>query len=474
MFVLSYPTADLTGAEYNPRKITPDCEANLRESIAQIGFAKPILITKAGRIIAGHQRTNAARKLGIHHVPAFVLPDLERTIEMRLNQMHNGIDVDTTACAARVPPATTDGFEEIPVKNIDGDWRQAGATLRNEMFRMISRYGDWGCAVATQSGELLSSQQYAMATKLAGRPLRIFRVPDAKRELAVSYFGKEYGVFSYQHLERKTYLQTYAQPTRAKKTDEDATRSTLYDALKARVPKGARILDFGCGFGVLLGELQRAGYDIVGVEFFYKGDSDSLKPAVTQQMIDVVCDELRGRGLFDVVLADSVINSVDSVQAETDVLTSLSGLCRVGGELYFGGRTTEALDSSLRRTVSGDKSHRRYIEFLDGDGFSAFPLGSEWFYQKFHTVEQARALAERFIGPNFKLDYGGTWQAYGTKVVELPHADVIASLRREFDLPWPSGLSVGRADDIQAAYEVAQGITSEASHHQPGGSAGSR
>lgn len=60
---LSYPIADLKGADYNPRRIDQASLERLQHSLRVIGCAKPI-IARGRTIVAGHQRTKALRAMG--------------------------------------------------------------------------------------------------------------------------------------------------------------------------------------------------------------------------------------------------------------------------------------------------------------------------------------------------------------------------------------------------------------------------
>ena len=65
MFIEQYPIDKLRPADYNPRAITEKSLEDLYSSIAEIGMAKPVIVTPDGLIIAGHQRTKTLKKLGV-------------------------------------------------------------------------------------------------------------------------------------------------------------------------------------------------------------------------------------------------------------------------------------------------------------------------------------------------------------------------------------------------------------------------
>lgn len=66
---------EITPYENNPRnnKGAVDAVAN---SINEFGFKVPIIIDKNGVIVAGHTRYEAAKKLGLKHVPCIKADDL--------------------------------------------------------------------------------------------------------------------------------------------------------------------------------------------------------------------------------------------------------------------------------------------------------------------------------------------------------------------------------------------------------------
>lgn len=467
-FVPDFPTEGLTGVEYNPRTITPADEAALRESIRELGFCKPVLVTEAGRLVAGHQRTNAACALGMKTVPAYVLRDLRVAAEMRFNQLHNASDVDEFAAEVRVDPQTARGFAEVPWQQIQGDVKQPGAGVRTEIYKLMARYGPWGCSVIAPDGTILSSAQYALTCRMAKRPLRVFVVGDDKRDAVRKYFGREYGVFSYEKLPRRDYLQAFAQPWR-----QDSSNPVLYRTLRELVRPTDRIFDFGSGAGEGAEAMRAEGFDVTDVELFYRGIKkrtierkvgdkgatdvpDGIKPKVVHAMIDRMCEKLRTGGLFDVVVCDAVINSVTNLQAEADVLAIVNGFCKPGGIIAISGRARESLEgrAGAKTDFKLDTGGRK-VEFIDAHGFSALPRGDAWFFQRFHRKEEILALLRDTIGEKFKIKHGAAWYAHGPKVAHVPEARVREAIGREFDLAWPGGHRVGRAAQVLEAYEAA-------------------
>lgn len=243
--------------------------------------------------------------MGVTHAPVCKLPpDLTQADEVRFNQLHNGTDLDAGDEAARMPPSTVLGFEQVPAKLIEGRTDAQGANIRAEICSLLTRYGNWGGCVATQSGEVVHASQYALACRVLGFQARVFRVADQHRDEALELLNAEYGRFTYGHLPKATYVQSFAQPFRLREGAEVANKSALYEGyvLPALRP-GDRVLDFGCGQGDYVRKLRSSGVDIIGVELFAR-QGNAIAPTLVHRMIDALCTDLRARGWFDVVLAD--------------------------------------------------------------------------------------------------------------------------------------------------------------------------
>jgi ParB family transcriptional regulator, chromosome partitioning protein len=454
MFIPDYPVANLRGADYNPRAIASDAIERLQESLRLIGVGKPIIVF-GEVIVAGHQRTKALRLLGRETAPTFVLGgDLTPADEIRFNQLHNGVDFDMGDENARVPPSDALGFEELDGDLVTGNGQASGANVRAEICRLLNRYGNWGACIATQSGEVIHASQYALACMILRTPCRVYRIADAVADRARQLLSGEYGKFSYGHLPRATYVQSFAQPFRLREGAEVANKSNLYENyVLPGLKKTDRVLDFGCGQGDYVKTLDRAGFDIRGIEFFRRR-GNAIDTAAVHRMIDKALADLRRAGGFDVVLADSVLNSVDTLQAEADVIDSLRALVRPGGRIYFSGRSRERYERQNKLKRFSVKNGEKAVVFMDDDGFSGVFHHGQWFYQKFCTEEQVEALVERhFPGVLAKITYKpDRWVVCVEQAGEIAQDVAEAALRREFDLCWPEGKSVARGAAAVEAY----------------------
>lgn len=448
MFAPEHPISALRPADYNPRRISEESLANLKHSLLTLGIVKPVVALQDGLIVAGHQRTKAATAAGITHTPVcFLSKKPNPQDEIRFNQLHNGTDLDTGEEQCWVEPCSVEGFAEA--KLLKANHRAPGASVRSEMARMLTAYGNWGGCVASFSGEVLSSASYAMAAHVIGFPVRTFYVGPEKEQMVRDIFAQAFGQYDYSKIERRTYNQTFAQMFRLR-GGARSNASPTYEWLLQEVPKTARILDFGCGQGDYVKALSKQGYQIHGVEFFRR-DGNALDLAAAHKMIDKLVLSLKAFGQFDVVICDYVLNSVDSQQAEDDVMACCNAFLKMGGTMFFSGRPTERIEKGAK--MSRRVGAQREIEFLDENNMSALYRGGDWFFQKFHSKEQIAGIVQTFFDDACDYQRRDKTSAWQVKTVKTKLAPGIEdAVRREFDLPLPHG-SFDRHDDVMAALE---------------------
>jgi ParB family chromosome partitioning protein len=290
---------------------------------------------------------------------------------------------------------------------------------------------------------------------------------------AAGFFHRQYGRFSYSHLKRTPWIQTFAQPFRLRAPAESARSKALLESVlymqvmdsgssegkpirpgpNPHITKDDRILDFGCGQGDYVKLLLSMGYNIRGMEFFRRA-GNMLDTGAVRRMCDAIARDIRKNGLYDVVICDSVVNSVDTLEAEADVVTCLNAFTKPGHKIFFSGRQVEGIEQKGRATRAA-LAGQRGVEFFDENGFSGLFREGTWFYQKFHTKVQANALCAKYLGePHYGCHSPG-WQIATTKTVGLTVEQRADSIRREFNLPWPDGESVGKGDEMVAAWREA-------------------
>lgn len=439
-------------ANYNPRKISEKQFEKLKQSITEHGFVMPILVNRKNHtIIAGHQRTKAATAIGITEVPVFYIDDINLADEIRFNQIHNGTDNEYNGMVYLKNERET-GFYTLPVSEFH--IKDKNATVVKEICKLILKYGNVLCCVIDGKGSLVGSN-YVHACKLLGLDVNTSVIRTSEKR---NLLQEEYGVFTYEELEKNTWVKGLAQmfrDTTEKDTGKKKNKSSLYTNLVIPWLAGKKlsILDFGCGKGAYIKSFNSK--NAIGVEF-YNNNSKSIDVAKGNRQIDAMIKHIEINGPFDVVVCDSVMNSVDSLEAEEAVVGSLNSLCSLNGHMFISGRTVEAVSSNIN--LKKDRNvGKRLIEFLDADKFTANFRKGKWYYQHFHDKKDITSLIERF---GFEIEeliynkFSHTWQVRARKVAEIPDEAKKKAIDFEFNLPLPEGNTYKRHTDVKKVLDL--------------------
>lgn len=453
---------DIRPASYNPRKIETEQFENLKQSLQKVGFVIPVLVNRAnGVIIAGHQRTKAATAIGIEKVTAIKIDNVAYGDEIKFNQMHNGVDEQQgyTATVRGSDALALNQFVLVPPGQFSVV--KSGAELTKEICRLMLRYGNvFNCVVCR--GQALIGVNYIKACQLLNMDVNTYRLPDEMFDTAKMYLEGKYGVYSYDEIKRNTYVQGLAQMFRRVEKSEEVRKenhSSLYVNHVLPFLQSAdnvrSILDFGCGKGAYIDYLKKS-YDAIGVEF-YNNNGKSINVSKGNRQIDALISHVSTGKRFEVVVCDSVLNSVDSVRAELSVVTCCNLFCDMGGKLFISGRPYDEQTRKIHYSKSKSVC-KRYIEFLDENKFTALYRKGNWYFQHYHLPEDVYALLERC---GFKIDditwckYGSSWQAAATKVRELSAPEYTDAVDFEFNLPLPNDHSYNRHEEVKAALGLA-------------------
>ncbi|MDB1087862.1 class I SAM-dependent methyltransferase [Streptomyces sp. ACA25] len=141
------------------------------------------------------------------------------------------------------------------------------------------------------------------------------------------------------------------------------------DLLTAHVPRGARVLDYGCGYGRLTGELDLLGYRARGVDsssaLIERGRRERPAPDLTH------CPDLPlpfEAGSFDAALLFAVLTCVPQDVAQREILRELARLVRPGGVLYLSDVPLQSDPHHLRRYAEHAPEHGEHGVFSTPDG----------------------------------------------------------------------------------------------------------
>ena len=430
-FIPSYPIAELTPADYNPRKLDGEKFLLLQDSLRKFGIIKPVIINGGNGILtAGHQRTRAMKAIGLTHCPAIRLQGISRTDEIRFNLFHNSIETNKSEVTLDLEGSELEAetYAYIPTDN---------AIVVNGMSQLILRYGGWGSVVCDEGGRILLNSDYAVACKQLRVPVLAYMIPRADEEEMMRYLSVDYGVYCYDALGIKSYNQLHCQMHRLQGKKSRRITSTLYETIVIpTLRKNARCVDFGAGRCAYANMLAEQGYKMLAYEPHYQTKGVlNVREVVCQ--INKLCVDVRKNGLYDVVILDSVLNSVVNSYFEHAVLTTCNALLTQTGKIYIGTRSytfTERL-----KTFKKNSTKSRDLQFLDKDNFGATYRSGVWTMQHFHTHETLRTLLLQYFG---KVDIHGSQsepQIYAIASYPrlLDHDKVTEALNVEFNMEYP-------------------------------------
>lgn len=101
---------------------------------------------------------------------------------------------------------------------------------------------------------------------------------------------------------------------------------------KYKVSKTAKIFDFGCGSGYLVGCLQKLGYEVFGTDFSKEAIEFGLAKGIRNLSIVQGVDIKPPEGGFDLILA---LDVVEHIEDDSGVVRGLRGALKPGGMLVI-------------------------------------------------------------------------------------------------------------------------------------------
>lgn len=457
--MVEYISVDsIAPASYNPRKLSDESAEHLKESLNKIGIVIPILVNRRNNIIiAGHQRTKCAKAVGYKEMPCIFVDDVVHGDEIKFNQFHNGVENKSKhLIEADTLELPYEEFITIENKRFAIKEQDFQAVYVKEICKLMMKYGNVFSAVICK-GVVLFADEYIYACRLLGYDVNCYICSDSKYKDILYYFKQDYGVYSYDNIERHTYVQGLAQMNRSADGEykNKQNKSALYEKmvlpfLKKETNHNIGILDFGCGKGAYIDKVHREFSNAYGLEF-YNNNGSAINVGKGNRQIDAVIDYVKNNGRFDVVICDSVLNSVDSVDAENSVVACLNLFTK--DTLFISGR-----NMSFQQSVMNNKKSRglhNYIYFCDDNNFTANYRKGQWYFQKFHTKTQVIELLERNGFEIVDIDFGeraSSFQIMCKKVKELSPEQYANAIDFEFNLPLPNGKRYGRNDEVKKLF----------------------
>lgn len=419
---------EIKPAPYNPRKISEKQFDKLKDSIKKLGIVIPILVNKQNNmIVAGHQRSKAAKAIGIKQIPAFFVDGISKYDEARFNQFHNSTD-DFTFGKGTID-INVKGFNEVDpehFKTVDTN----GGRIRS-ICKVLLKYGNLlSCVV--KDNKIIYNVSYVKACQLLDLKVNTYGIGNS--DIATddeNLLNANYGSYSYDNLPKNTFVQGLAQKRRLA-WGKTVTHSHLYEYLVKpylNEHKNANFLDFGAGKCKYANLLKGTPLE------FYPHYGNKILYPKAMNMIDKVKREFEEQGRYDFVVCDSVVNSTNSMEAEIAVLRCLSVFSN--GPIFISGRTVKKVIEMQTNKYTTEAKNWDY--FLDENNFTSSFRKGQWYYQHFHTRE---TIEEELKKVHLKIvkyrEDGSSFQIMAIKTKELSLEEAKSAIDYEFNLPLPN------------------------------------
>lgn len=441
---------DIKPANYNPRRISDSAFAELKGSLKTLGFILPIIVNRENMtIVAGHQWTKAAMAIGLTEAPCYYVLGIDIESEVRFNQVHNGIELEPDIHSECLNVRAPGFYDDIAAE--DFIIKDSKATIVKDMCQLMVNYGNALCAIVIGS-ECVFGNNYIKAAKITGMPIHCCFVEESKRAMFEYYFKQDYGVFSYDHIERGDFVQGLAQPPRLKVLPWSCLYEIAVPHLQNEDRKSVKVFDFGCGKAQYITKLHKQlGYrNAIGLEFF-NHNTVGISVEHGQEMVDDFIAFVKANGKFDYVICDAVINSVNTQEAEDAVLMCLNLFCKMGGKIFISGRNLEYMKQQIE--ANRNTTPMMSINFFDENGLTAIMKQGQWFFQKFLTDEDVDKIIKRMGFDVFVRKKSSGYFFIGAyKTKDFPKEEYAKAVDYEFNLKLPNNRRYNRHGDVKELF----------------------
>ena len=441
---------DIKPADYNPRRISESAFAELKGSLKTLGLILPIIVNRKNMtIVAGHQRTKAAMAIGLTEAPCYYVSGIDIESEVRFNQVHNGIELEPDIHSECLNVRAPGFYDDIAAE--DFIIKDSKATIVKDMCQLMVNYGNALCAIVIGS-ECVFGNNYIKAAKITGMPIHCCFVEESKRAMFEYYFKQDYGVFSYDHIERGDFVQGLAQPPRLKVLPWSCLYEIVVPHLQNEDRKSVKVFDFGCGKAQYITKLHKQlGYrNAIGLEFF-NHNTVGISVEHGQEMVDDFIAFVKANGKFDYVICDAVINSVNTQEAEDAVLMCLNLFCKMGGKIFISGRNLEYMKQQTE--ANRNTTPMMSINFFDENGLTAIMKQGQWFFQKFLTDEDVDKIIKRMGFDVFVRKKSSGYFFIGAyKTKDFSKEEYAKAVDYELNLKLPNNRRYNRHGDVKELF----------------------
>lgn len=484
--IVNKPLEDLHPDPGNPREADDARMTLLMMSLKKLGFILPIYALPDGMILSGHQRLEAARRLGYTQVPVEyvdVPKSKQRGINILFNRVTNDMQAtDTGSSFAKLWSKSEGAIDRFPNwegeeyfalgcknENIEGlgegqadKWHQKAITIADNFVRMKIKIP----IVVSKKGEVVNGIHRLFAARAKGlKTWPVIRIPNKYVRITrdfLNYLSMDYVVN--EEFAEMLRWGAYRRPFNARgrlakayrfwangertKADKDSYGKDYWQHFRQL---HGTVLDFGSGLSKAGPYLRAKGIDAIDFEPYRIPQDERGKPdpeysrAEAARFIEEIAD---GRQ-FDSIFLASVLNSIPFPQDRMAVLVVVHALCSFETKIYGTCR-----DSSDFNYIYGGLRQPNYFVFDSEPGVRIADSLSEPKIQKFHTQAEVDEMFKRLWN---KRDFwkGGNIFYFRLAAPKRVNKKVLrAAIRFEFDLPYGDGSRMGLVSEALAAFEA--------------------
>jgi ParB family transcriptional regulator, chromosome partitioning protein len=446
---------DIKFTKDNARRITEDSLEDLATSIKTLGIIRPLILNDRMELMSGNQRTKTMLKIGVEEAPAIIMEEVAKNDYINFTLLVNSIEHNKSE-------VTIDNPQEIEYNKfikVENDRIHThlfkNPVVRRDIATSIVKYGQWGNVIINDRGQCIFNSDYASTMETIGYPVWVYKVTRKQEKFIMDYFFREYGVYSYDHLNLPSYPQTYVQPQRVIGLGGmgNGMRSVLYDEIAREhfETKDKRIMDFGSGKKAVPNHLKNLGYDITTYEPFFKVVGLERNEITYFDMEEItgcihnIDKQVTEKGLFDIVMCEAVLNSTVSKKMELYVVATVNSLCSAEGTAYLSSRSLKRLkqfaSTNEKNRQSIDNSKRTFE--LDENGMYLSYRKGHYTAQKYHDEQTLKETLELFfedVQQVWSKDTCATSIYYKCqKPIQIDEKYLREVLNEEFNMSYPNG-----------------------------------
>lgn len=480
----------LRADQTNPRQRDEKRMELVQLSLKKLGFVLPIYVDKSDMILSGHQRTDAARELGLTKVPVETVTHSNKaalnllfnrsTNDFAIDDYRNGdIDVDAIAALGHALPDVTDLYpclkaearEVMPLAKVHAAQMIDYAGM---VGKSLARKGVHMPIVLTEGGYVVNGiGRLQHAAERGWETINCVTIPNAATVFARAVLNTLSMDFDMSRVEDDLRPNAFRR-ARQKRT---YVGSGFIFPLTRKAPKhfdlkaererwfevyGKSILDFGAGHGTEAAILRGIGAKVTTFEPYpCHRTRDELDVSRGRRSAREFLDAVAAGREFDSIVLSSVLNSVPFPADRAHIVTICAALASRETQLFavarsradatWQGITTGGVLSDNTRGMTGFP-----LESEDGAIIGDVPnvpkiqkyFGSREFYdlfrQRFETVSIGRHM--------------NAVTAWCADPLPIDIAALRAALLFEFDLPYPGGRRMGLADRALKVFSQRLGV----------------